>query len=501
MSSKEDQNGGAVLGRGGYGCAIKPSAICDLPEIPANKTRVSKIMSEQDAFEEMEEYKIIKKIDPSNKFTLKPPTLCYMIKEEQSAETKRDIKTCSIKDRSTGEILQQTRLNALLMENGGNSIGSISPSYLTRIVKKKGNTRANFFRQLRRCFYGIDAINKAGKYHNDIKPDNILIKDDGTDEFNIIDFGLMRNLDKAFIIGRSYFAYPWTNMILNPDNGYASSIHNYHTIKDAKLWRYMAGDIRNYYTSNDYTGSFYQKYIHPYYKDKNRLDTVVEQSYQYFVSRFNKSHSIKQIERICQRDYTNKLDVYSLGITILYLITKIDNRKDKSKLPSYLKDLVNICLRMININVMERYSTKEALAEYDKYLVKHGFVKKPKNATATHSEKQPTNKKYKRAPESPLYDNMSCVGKTKENCKGPNCIFTNGKVRKYCRRSNRVKRRNKTRKTKTPPSKTKSLSLNSTRNSKTICKGKPQKDCDPSKCLYVNGKKRQYCRRKTRKQK
>jgi hypothetical protein len=61
-------------------------------------------------------------------------------------------------------------------------------------------------------------------------------------------------------------------------------------------------------------------------------------------------------------------------------------------------------------------------------------------------------------------------------------------------------------------SKTKSLPFNSlsskrtksikTRKSKTsACKGKPQKDCPPPDCLYVNGKKRQYCRRKTRKQK
>lgn len=494
-----DQSGGAVLGRGTFGCAIKPSVSCENPNRNANKDRVSKIMSTEDAWEEMAEYDVIKKIDPKNEFTLKPPTLCYTLKDKQSNVTKEDIKRCSITDRN-GKVLETKKLSALLMENGGNSIGSINPGYLEHIVKQnKKNTRAKFFRQLRRCFYGIYAINKAGKYHNDIKPDNILIKDDGTDQFNLIDFGLMRDLDRAIIIGRSYFAYPWTNVMLNPDNNYATAVQEFHTKNDAsKLYKYMREDIRKYYESNDYTGSFYRRFIQPYLGER---DSFITQSFDYFENRFNKSHSSKEIYKIFSKDYTNKLDVYSLGITILYLITKIDNRKNKSKLPSYLKDLVSICLRMINVNTLVSYSAEEALAEYDKYLVKHRFVTKPKapkktNAYAAafanagggvHQEKQTVTKGYKKSPKSPLYDTVTCAGKSKENCKSP-CIFTNGKVRKYCRMGRRRQNKGKTAKKSH-----KSLSAKSVSN-KQNCKGLGRENCKQPKCKYVKTAKRSYCR-------
>ena len=77
-----------IIGEGAYGCVHKPSIHCNTPPSPRfNYTNyVSKIMTTKNAKKELDEFLIIKNIDPTNEYHLESPILCKP-KIDKSVET------------------------------------------------------------------------------------------------------------------------------------------------------------------------------------------------------------------------------------------------------------------------------------------------------------------------------------------------------------------------------------------------------------------------------
>ena len=83
-----------VIGEGSYGCVIKPSLKCKRSPNPGfdYKEYVSKIMETTNAKEELAEFVIIGKIDPTNDYHLGEPKICKPVIDEP--DVKQAISQC-----------------------------------------------------------------------------------------------------------------------------------------------------------------------------------------------------------------------------------------------------------------------------------------------------------------------------------------------------------------------------------------------------------------------
>ena len=69
-----------VLGKGTFGCVVSPALKCTDSSIKSDK-RVSKIMRERDALDEMQEYEALDKIPELKKYLLRFPEPCNPVND------------------------------------------------------------------------------------------------------------------------------------------------------------------------------------------------------------------------------------------------------------------------------------------------------------------------------------------------------------------------------------------------------------------------------------
>jgi serine/threonine protein kinase len=244
------QRGGIIIGEGTYGCVLKPSVRCrsrDGRELGNQPDDVAKVMYETDAIEEIREINKIKRFDERNIFTLPMAEYCDISYGEQPEGIRRDIDNCvAVED---GERIGREHgnpMSALIMKDGGVPFEDyIQETY------ESGNPNINkILSGLWRVFYGLKVINDNKYIHNDIKSDNIVVKNkDGELRFNIIDFGLMTQKNIVRYIG-DYFIYP---------------ISNYFILIGKEYYRILYG--REYFNPYRHTDELYNE-IRKY--DENR---------------------------------------------------------------------------------------------------------------------------------------------------------------------------------------------------------------------------------------
>lgn len=184
-------SGGEVIGVGSYGCVFSPPLPCKGEERLSSEF-VSKLMETKSAEEEMDEINKIKKIvdkipNNSKYFAISDTRICSL-----GGLTESDIKGkyCNIirlklliRDVDKGYDLDD-EVKLLQQKNAGISFGD----YIA-----EGNIKN--IQQMKRLFdnmndllmKGIIPMNKLGLYHEDIKSDNVMVKDD---QPRLIDWGL-----------------------------------------------------------------------------------------------------------------------------------------------------------------------------------------------------------------------------------------------------------------------------------------------------------------------
>jgi serine/threonine protein kinase len=179
-----------IVGEGAYGCVHKPSIHCKTPPRPGfdYTNYVSKIMKTKNAKQELDEFLIIKKIDPNNEYHLGSPILCNPNISEKNVQTSIDkckyIKLTDIKS-------NPDKYSLLLLKFGGLDLKALCNNYLVKYLKKNTQKRTdNFWIEVHHLIKGIKFFKENGIVHNDIKPQNILFNSKG--KMKYIDFGLMR---------------------------------------------------------------------------------------------------------------------------------------------------------------------------------------------------------------------------------------------------------------------------------------------------------------------
>lgn len=207
-----------VLGKGTFGCVVSPALKCMDSSIKPGK-RVSKIMREKDALDEMKEYEALDKIPELKKYLLRFPEPCNPVNDEKFHTA---IKQCNHKRINQVYKNQTTNnISSLLLENGGVSLNDFQKNF-------RGNITVNdfeiFLTSIKDLFEALIILRKHEYVHQDIKSNNIVYSPK-TGKIALIDFGklntfkqIKENCKKSIHDeGMSWFNYPPEAKYMNRD--------------------------------------------------------------------------------------------------------------------------------------------------------------------------------------------------------------------------------------------------------------------------------------------
>lgn len=227
------QEGGKLLGSGGYGCIFQPPLICKGgPRGPPQAGRLGKFTEKEDAEMEISVAKYFKSVPNVANYLLLPhiETYCEPAPYEQQKEPGIDI--CEKKNRDDGRQVDfkanWMKYRQFEMDYGGRPISSVFPRDKAMSQIPAGFDFSVFVRQLLEIGAFL-ALN--GLVHNDLHSGNILLND--AFKPRLIDYGRAyiigafdekryNDLKAAFTASRGQIA-PEMSMMDGVDEGYSLS--------------------------------------------------------------------------------------------------------------------------------------------------------------------------------------------------------------------------------------------------------------------------------------
>lgn len=331
------------IANGTYGCVLKPIIACNKNNEVETVNSITKIFDNNK--EQSDEVKInkaiIKKIDPQNYFTVELKADCDIDINKYPSD---QIKKCS-------NFKTAKKFSQIIYEDGGVSLDTYMRNPQNPAIELK---------HFERLFKGLVELDRTKGIHLDIKPDNIVYNTD-TNKLCLIDFGLYTKATQLYsknmfhVHAHPYYFYPPEFSIY-----YHRSLvlDNYETImgqdrinKCSKLL-----NIYDFLYNTNYNDNMDILYT----KLKSMTD-------------FKDVDSTTGPLRKYYNKYTNKVDVYMLGISLLsYLSYKTPNNNDN---PILCKKIGELICNMLNLNVEERYTPKQA---YDAFvsIISNSSIKK-----------------------------------------------------------------------------------------------------------------------------
>lgn len=320
------------IASGSYGCIFQPAVSCTYPTKKSFKNNiVSKIFSDNDNFNEE---KIIQKkielIDPEHKFTIPFLGNCEITKFKNSNAADK----CEHVD-----LKNTSKYNQLLYKYGGDDIDQLITTKKGTIIKFK-----KILVLLQPVIHGIKKLLDKNYVHLDIKPDNMLYNNKSV---YLIDFGLMSYRKDIFqykhILEHNYPYYP-------PE-------FKMYIYKNKSFNKFLVRFMENFsykFKINDNKTDIYSiiKYNIDYTKDLQETDFI----------NLNKL-SIQDLQ-----SYTDKIDIYSLGIVLLLLYSwsGFIESKSKNKKNNIIKEKIKSIIRsMIRFNPQARINIVDLIKDYD----------------------------------------------------------------------------------------------------------------------------------------
>ena len=190
-SKKSLQKGGGaeVIGEGGFGCVHQPSLMCNEDVISSYDGMISKTLLKNDADKELEEYEMIRRIDPSNNYHLGTPIKC---KPRNNTYNITALQKCTKSEVHSQPI---EKLSLLIMKNGGKSIFNYARE-ISKIRPKSDGVHElkNVLFSLAKILEGLKTFQKTQVIHMDLHTGNVLY-DPKSQKSYFIDFGFMLTMD------------------------------------------------------------------------------------------------------------------------------------------------------------------------------------------------------------------------------------------------------------------------------------------------------------------
>ena len=332
------------IANGTYGCVLKPPIPCkDKIEIENSITKIFDNKNEKND-EVYTNKKIIKKIDPTNYFTVELKVECDIdLNKYPKVETN---KCKNFLEKSNKKYMQ------IIYEDGGISLDSYMRDNSKPPIKLK------YFERL---FKGLVELEKNNGSHLDIKPDNIVFNPINN-KLCIIDFGLYNKTKDVYssklhyLHGHPYYFYP-PEFSIYYHRKYV--LDNYVTIMNQDRTKKFC-NIFNIYlylyktNFNDNINKFY-----------NKISTFED---------YNNRYSTNGELRKYLDKYANKVDIYMLGITLLIYFSY--KTPDYNSNPILCKQIGDLLCNMLNLNIEERYTPQQAYNAFIS-IIESSSAKKP----------------------------------------------------------------------------------------------------------------------------
>ena len=200
-------------------------------------------------------------------------------------------------------------------------------------------------------FLGIDVFVKTRIIHRDIKPLNI-IYDEEANRMYFIDFGLMTSFSEI-INNKSKNL----NMYNNPrEQKFYVDFENETSTKKLKdTLDYMQDEARHIFDD-----LFENKYVFD-------EETVLEQ----YETMINKLQPDDKMKKLLMTKSLPTFDLYGLGYTLFTIINQLEFSCGQLNL-----DILELCKQMMNWNVFDRISVKQAMVKYEQILKRNGLLDK-----------------------------------------------------------------------------------------------------------------------------
>lgn len=226
------------VGEGTYGCVFKPSLKCK-ENISSYENKVSKVMTNREANNELKEYDSISKIKGLEKYAITQPILCKPVVDDNFISSVGQCNNPLIKN----VYKNKSHHSMLIYEDGGINI----TNFVVNIFKKVQLKDQHYFlTSLITLIDGLLFFKAKNIVHRDIKADNI-VYNINNGKIKYIDFGLMIKKTTAISLSKK------SNEGLAVDHSYypAENIcRNYHTYKKFFRCDYLRDNKK--YDYNDF---------------------------------------------------------------------------------------------------------------------------------------------------------------------------------------------------------------------------------------------------------
>ena len=321
------------IGEGTYGCVFKPPVSCrNRGNIGSNSVVGKVFRSDKEFKKEVEINDIVKLIDPQRKFTLPMLNTC----RTSNFESKDQVGQC----RLINNPYDSSGFSQILYKDGGQNFKQVMNT-----IKGSPRIFIKVMKMFKPVLQGLVQMQAYGYVHQDIKPQNMLLKNK---KIYLIDFGLINSANNIYSEEQRY--------ILQYDYPYYPP--------EYKLWVY----------NNSFT-NFHNKVLRNYQftiiingKSYNLMDTMKKMG-------IDIKKELKELFALQKKAMqVGKIDVFSLGVVILELYIwsgLYDEKFDKSsKAYAINEELRKFITSMIHLNVAKRANSTTVFARY-KALMKH----------------------------------------------------------------------------------------------------------------------------------
>lgn len=333
------QNGGKFIGQGSYACVFYPLIKCN--DVNYDKTKypktIGKIFKGKHSNSVISEYQIvkkIKKIDPNNNFSVEFFGKC-------------EVSTLNFKKSD-----EKDKCNDLYLNNYHQLIYAYKGVDLTRLPKNIKTEK--IFIALKNIIYALNILNYDNRIiHVDIKPLNMLYNKE-EDKIYLIDFGMSIEKNKFmkkyenFLFNQAYYYYPPEFQLYHGFSTYGSQL-TYKFFIDIYGTTINFKELENIFIKYGFVN--YNDYCLSNLKE---IYNIYKKTY--------KKYKHEGIKKLFYKTL-NKVDIYSLGISMLELISLYPNMSEDKK-----KNIVTFALKITNFNPLNRLSGQEAINEYNKII-------------------------------------------------------------------------------------------------------------------------------------
>lgn len=314
------------LESGAYGCIFTPPLKCSdkNKKLKYPKNTVSKLFSSDSSFEdEKNMQKLIEKIDPNHKFTLEYFGSCNVNID--------NVKLSNIRDCIHIDPTKKTTYKELIYSYGGVDLADV-------LSKEKGNPTkfTNILKSFQPLIEGLKLIVNKKYLHADIKPENILLH---KDRIYLIDFGLMTPIDQIY--EKEY--------ILTHDYPYYPPEFKYSVYKQKFVHKFLLNFEFKILVNNTKI-NIYKALI-------EYLDYTIDEQLE----------DIKNLSNLSLRElklYTNKIDVYAVGIVLLLFFIWSGNKNKSNSRKQKNQQILDLIKQMIRFDPQKRISPDDLLKKY-----------------------------------------------------------------------------------------------------------------------------------------